>query len=192
MTAQLVQKIQFYKKVLLGLYFLCAVSLCASLTLNAYYFFKKSAEFSRLKNLSTEMQVSLRASDSKASLAQSQLYMDEIKVVEESALTLQSEIFVSVVCIIIFGLVLPYLLILQIKKKVEDLQKKMELQVQAWVRTWMEEYQRHGSEAHQKSEFWLKIVLLTVEQLSQFSSHPAFYLGAEVARIVRTEMNKQS
>jgi hypothetical protein len=101
------------------------------------------------------------------------------------------ELIATTVCTVLFGIVLPYLYILKIKKRILMLKLEVEQQVQAWVSGWFTTYREYGEESFQKSEFWLKIVMLSVEQLAQYSTHPAVYMGAEVSRIVRSELEKQ-
>jgi hypothetical protein len=101
------------------------------------------------------------------------------------------ELIATSVCTILFGIVLPYLYILKIKKRILLLKMQVELQVQSWVSGWFDTYREFGDESFQKSEFWLKIVMLSVEQLAQYSTHPAVYMGAEISRIVRSELEKQ-
>lgn len=101
------------------------------------------------------------------------------------------ELIATAVCTILFGIVLPYLYILKIKIKILQLRVEVEKQVQTWVQGWFETYREFGEESFQKSEFWLKIVMLSVEQLSHYSTHPAVYMSAEISRIVRTELDNQ-
>lgn len=101
------------------------------------------------------------------------------------------ELIATVVCTILFGIVLPYLYILKIKRRIMMLKLEVEKQVQTWVHGWFSTYSEYGQDSFQKSEFWLKIVMLSVEQLAQYSTHPAVYMGAEISRIVRSELENQ-
>ncbi|MES2769250.1 MAG: hypothetical protein V4596_08895 [Bdellovibrionota bacterium] len=101
------------------------------------------------------------------------------------------ELIAIAVGTILFGIVLPYFYVLKIKQRILQLRIEVEKQVQTWVQGWFETYREFGEESFQKSEFWLKIVMLSVEQLSHYSTHPAVYMGAEISRIVRTELDKQ-
>lgn len=101
------------------------------------------------------------------------------------------ELILTVAGTVLFGIVLPYLYILKIKRKILMLKLEVEKQVQAWVRGWFSTYSEFGETAFKNSEFWLKIVMLSVEQLAQYSTHPAIYMGAEISRIVRTELENQ-
>lgn len=101
------------------------------------------------------------------------------------------ELIATVVGTVLFGIVLPYLYILKIQKRILMLKIEVEKQVQSWVRGWFETYREFGEESFQKSEFWLKIVMLSVEQLAQYSTHPAVYMGAEISKIVRSELELQ-
>ena len=95
-------------------------------------------------------------------------------------------------CTVLFGVILPYYQIVRIKRKIFLLKKEVESQIRSWVKGWFETYAEHGEQSFQKSEFWLKIVLLTVEQVAQYSTHPALYMGAEISKIVRQELDKKS
>lgn len=101
------------------------------------------------------------------------------------------ELIATAVATILFGIVLPYFYVLKIKKRILMLRIEVEKQVQSWVQGWFQTYREFGEESFQKSEFWLKIVMLSVEQLSHYSTHPAVYMGAEISRIVRTELDNQ-
>lgn len=101
------------------------------------------------------------------------------------------ELILTVAATILFGIVFPYFYVLKIKKRILMLRIEVEKQVQTWVQGWFETYREFGEESFQKSEFWLKIVMLSVEQLSHYSTHPAIYMGAEISRIVRTELDNQ-
>ena len=98
------------------------------------------------------------------------------------------ELIATAVGTILFGVVLPWLYILKIKQRILMLKLEVEKQVQTWVRGWFETYREFGDDSFQKSEFWLRIVMLSVEQMAHYSSHPAVYMGAEISRIVRTEL----
>ncbi len=100
------------------------------------------------------------------------------------------ELIATVVGTILFGVILPYFYILKIKQKIIDLKFEVEKQVQTWVQGWFEAYREHGEDSFQKSEFWLRIVMLSVEQFAHYSTHPAVYMGAEISRIVRTELER--
>lgn len=92
---------------------------------------------------------------------------------------------------ILFGVIFPYLYILQIKNRIEQLKKEVEQQVQTWVKGWFETYREHGEDSFQKSEFWLKIVMLSIEQLAQYSTHPGVYMASEISKIIRSELEAQ-
>lgn len=98
------------------------------------------------------------------------------------------ELIATVAGTILFGVILPYLYIMRIKQRILMLKLEVEKQVQTWVRGWFETYREFGEDSFQKSEFWLRIVMLSVEQLAHYSTHPAMYMGAEISRIVRTEL----
>jgi len=101
------------------------------------------------------------------------------------------ELIITGVATILFGIVFPYFYVMKIKKRILMLRLEVEKQVQTWVQGWFETYREFGDESFQKSEFWLKIVMLSVEQLSHYSTHPAVFMGAEISRIVRTELDNQ-
>jgi hypothetical protein len=101
------------------------------------------------------------------------------------------ELIATALCTILFGIVFPYMYILKIKRKILMLKLEVEKQVQTWVKGWFSTYSEYGQDSFQKSEFWLKIVMLSVEQLAQYSTHPAVYMGAEISRIVRTELERR-
>src|SRR5690606_16464353 len=86
------------------------------------------------------------------------------------------ELFATSVLTILFGIVLPYFYIVKIKHKILALKLEVEKQVQAWVRGWFEAYREHGEDSFEKSEFWLRIVMLSVEQFAHYSTHPAIYM----------------
>lgn len=101
------------------------------------------------------------------------------------------ELIATAVGTILFGIVLPYLYVLKIKNRILLLRLEVEKQVQSWVSGWFATYREFGEDSFQKSEFWLKIVMLSVEQMAQYSTHPAVYMGAEVSKIIRSELEKQ-
>ncbi len=101
------------------------------------------------------------------------------------------ELITTATLTILFGVVLPYLLILRIKYRIEQLKREVEKQVQSWVKGWFETYREFGEDSFQKSEFWLKIIMLSVEQFAQYSTHPAVYMSAEISKIVRAELESQ-
>lgn len=101
------------------------------------------------------------------------------------------ELIATSVGTILFGIILPYFYIMKIKNRILQLRIQVEQQVQAWVSGWFTTYREYGEDSFQKSEFWLKIVMLSVEQLAQYSTHPAFYMSAEVSKIIRMELDKQ-
>jgi hypothetical protein len=104
---------------------------------------------------------------------------------------LESELVITSIASILFGIVLPYYLIVRIKRKVFLLQKEVENQIRVWVKGWFDTYKQYGDDSFQNSEFWLKIVMLSVEQLAQYSTHPALYMGAQISQIVRQELDKK-
>ena len=71
------------------------------------------------------------------------------------------------------------------------MREEVQKQIQSWVPGWFETYQQYGDDSFQKSEFWLKIVMLSVEQIAQYSTHPAIYMSAEISKIVRQELDKR-
>ncbi len=190
MAARLVQKLYFYRNLMLALYFLCAVSLCSSLVLNGFYFLKKSNDFSKAVELSEQLQSTLQNKDVGESLRVSSQYLTEIREIEKSVFNLNWEIFLATICIIIFGVILPYLIAKKIQHRLEELKKEVEIQIQNWVKTWIKELNFYGQDAYKNPDFWLKIGLLAVEQAAQYTSHPGVYMGAEMARIVRMELDK--
>lgn len=190
MAAMLVRKLYFYRNILFVLYFLCAVSLFSSLALNGLYFFKKSQEFAHATELSSQLQLALQNQNKDEALKLSQNYLIEIKQIEQSVFGLQWEIFIATLCIIIFGVGMPYMLAQKIQVKIKELKKEVEIQIQNWVKTWIKELNFYGQDAYKNPDFWLKIGLLAVEQAAQYTSHPGVYMGAEMARIVRMELDK--
>jgi hypothetical protein len=104
---------------------------------------------------------------------------------------LEWELIVTSITSILFGILLPYFFVLRIKRKVFMLQREVEMQIQTWVKGWFDTYRQYGNESFQNSEFWLKIVMLSVEQLAQYSTHPALYMGAQISQIVRQELDKK-
>ncbi len=190
MTAKLVQKIEFYKNVLIVLYILTAISIVSSLSFSLIYIVQKKEQFKELSVLSSELTQSIQAQDIQGSMEKAKSYKSKMEVLESSAFNLNLEMILSVLCIIIFGVIVPILIIKKIKGQIESLHKEMETQVQKWVQTWIHELKSHGANAYQNPDFWLKIGLLVVEQTAIYTSHPAVYIAAELSRIIRLELDK--
>lgn len=190
MVAKLVQKIEFYKNILIALYVVTAISIVSSLSFSFIYIVQKKDQYKELSILSAELAQSIQSQDIQGSIEKAQSYKSKIEVLETSAFSLNLEMILSVLCIIIFGVILPYILIHKIKKRMEDLHKEIEIQVQKWVHTWIHELKSHGPNAYQNPDFWLKIGLLVVEQAAAYTTHPGVYIAAELSRIVRLELDK--
>lgn len=105
---------------------------------------------------------------------------------------LETELLLTAIISLLFGAILPFYFIYRIKRKILLLQKEVEKQIQTWVRGWMTTYQQYGEKSFQNSEFWLKIVLLSVEQIAQYNAHPAVFIGAQISSIIRQELDKKS
>ena len=90
---------------------------------------------------------------------------------------------------IIFGAILPSILIRRISAKATLAKQQLE----QTARTWIAEYLRQAAnyeEPFHNSDFWIQMLLLTVECASQYTRHPVAVWVAQMAPLLREEIKK--
>lgn len=96
------------------------------------------------------------------------------------------EILVVTVASILFGIIIPLILILKLKAKTKALQQRLENQVVDGLKIWRQQTQKYNGSPESNSQFWIEFGLLTLGQVCKEIDHPlAFYASQLSHRIIQ-------
>ncbi len=117
-----------------------------------------------------------------------------VPAVERQELNAKKLVFIGFF-MAVFGVGLPMFLFYQLNLTLRDLRRKAEKQFTNWLNWWMKNYAVQKADGkgpfYTRPDFWLNVVLFTLESYGTQAGNPFIsYLG-ELAPIVRQEINKE-
>jgi hypothetical protein len=117
-------------------------------------------------------------------------YIDKMKTLVGRADFVQTTLLWSAVLTILFGFVTPLLLLKLTVRLLNSIKSGVTMAAKEFVSHWVSEKAKWGPESHQSAEFYLRFLLMAVEQVSFFVGTRAWRVAGEIARWIRMELLK--
>jgi hypothetical protein len=106
----------------------------------------------------------------------------------QNADLVQKTLLWTVVFTILFGFVAPILILKLTVRLLNSVKDGVTLAAKEFVSHWVSEKAKWGPENHQSAEFYLRFLLMAVEQVSFFVGTRAWRVAGEIARWIRVEL----
>ena len=117
--------------------------------------------------------------------------LEELRAANERIANVTVQLVVVAALTLLFGVLIPAWIFRRLMREVSNARRELETRVSHWVVQWAETYARHGEKPFQDAVFWLEVVTLSVESFAPQSKNPAMGFLAELAPLIRRELQKQ-
>lgn len=101
------------------------------------------------------------------------------------------EILIVGIASVIFGIVIPLILILKLRAKTKAFQQRIENQVVEGLKIWRQQSQKHSGGVGASSVFWTEFALLTFGQVCKEIDHPLAFYATQLANRIIQEMQSE-
>ena len=159
----LFKKIIFYERIIKLLIFLNVLSVATGITAGIYYF---------VLGLKLQSLLPILPTDQSALLARQ--------------VNLGWQLGIIAVFTLVFGIILPGLIVRRLSHKAQAAKAQAEKAVLIWITEYTKQMSKN-SEAFKNTDFWLRMILVSLESAAQFWPHPVLNWLKESGPIIRAE-----
>lgn len=114
----------------------------------------------------------------------------EIKALSHKIGEISFELMIIGIGVFVIGILLPLIIGVLIKKAIRKAKSELELQISRWVMEWTSSLKANGDKPFQSPNYWLNLILMTVELIAGQLKHPLAKHAATYAFLIRNELNK--